>query len=73
VPIDHVLCDLGSSMSLMPLSMCKKLELGEMRPATILGDCSVKYLVKILEDVLIKVRDLYVPVNIVILEMEDDT
>jgi len=25
VPIDHVLCDLGSSVSLMPLSMCKKI------------------------------------------------
>jgi len=36
-----------------------------------LADCSVKYPVGILEDVLIKVGDLYVPANFVIIEMED--
>ena len=60
----------------MPLSMCKKLELGEIRPTTIslqLVDRSVKYPMDILEDVLIKVRDLYVALDFVILEMEEDT
>jgi len=74
--IDRALYDLGSSMSLIPLSMCKKLELGEIRPTTIslqLADRSVKYPVGILEDVPIKVGDLYVPVDFVILEMEEDT
>ena len=70
------LCDLGSSVSLMPLSLCEKLELGELRPTTIslqLADHSVKYPVGILEDVLIKVGDLYIPIDFVILEMEEDT
>ena len=35
VSINHALCDLGSSVSLMPLSTREKLELGEMRPTTI--------------------------------------
>ena len=59
----------------MPLSMCEKIELGEMRPTTIsiqLVDHSVKHPVGVLEDVLIKVGDLYVSVDFVILEMEED-
>ena len=60
----------------MPLSLCEKRELGELRPTTIslqLAGCSIKYHVGILEDVPIKVGDLYVPVYFVILEMEEDT
>ena len=73
--VDYALCDLGSSKSLMPLSIYKKLELGEIRPTTIslqLAGHFVKYPVGILEDVPIKVRNLYVPVDFVILEMEED-
>ena len=76
VSIERALCDLGSRMSLMPLSMCKKLDLGEMRPATVtlqLADHSLKYPRGVLEDVLIKVGDLHVSVDLVILEMEKDT
>jgi len=74
--IDCALCDLGSSVNLMPLSLCKKLKLGEIRPSTIslqLADRSVKYPMGILENVSIKVRDLYVSVDFLILEMEEDT
>ena len=73
MPIDRALCDLGSSVSLMPLFMCKKLELGEIRPTTISSYRFVKYPIGILDDVPIKVGDLYVPVDFVILEMEEDT
>ncbi|XP_057997438.1 uncharacterized protein LOC131176361 [Hevea brasiliensis] len=43
--IDKVLCDLGASMSLMPLSICQKLNVEELRPTIIslqLADRSVK-------------------------------
>ena len=76
VSIECALCDLGSSVTLIPLSLCEKLDLGETRPTTIslqLEDRSVKYPVGILEDVLIKVEDLYMPVDFVILEMKEDT
>ncbi|KAJ9180990.1 hypothetical protein P3X46_009167 [Hevea brasiliensis] len=33
--IDKAFCDLGASVSLMPISICKKLEIGELRPTTI--------------------------------------
>jgi len=59
----------------MPLSLCEKLKLGEMRPTTVslqLANRAVKYPVGVLEDVLIKVGDLYIPVDFVILEMEED-
>jgi len=59
----------------MLLSMCKKSKLREMRPIIIslqLADHFVKYPVGILEDVLIKIGDLYVSVGFVILEMEED-
>ena len=61
VSINLPLCDLVSSVSLMPFSLCEKLELGEMRPTTIslqLTDRSMKYPMSVLEDALIKVGDL---------------
>ena len=30
--IDKALCDLGASISVMPLAICKKLKMGELRP-----------------------------------------
>jgi len=59
----------------MPLSLTKKLKLGEMRPTTHslqLADHSVKYPMAVLEDVPIKIGYLYVLVDFVILEMEED-
>ncbi|KAJ8770202.1 hypothetical protein K2173_011537 [Erythroxylum novogranatense] len=50
--------DPGSSVSLMPLSLCQKLDLGELTLTTValqLADRSVKYSVGVLEDVPIKV------------------
>ena len=71
--IDHALCDLGSSVHLMPLSMCERFDLREMRPTTIsleLVDHFVNCFVDVLEDIPIKEGDLYVLIGFVILEME---
>ena len=35
VCINCAICNLGSSLRLMPISMCKKLDIGEMRPTII--------------------------------------
>ena len=62
-------------MSLMPFSMCEKLDLGEMRPTSIslqLANRSMKYPMGVLEDVPIKVGDLHVSVDFVIFEMKED-
>jgi len=49
----------------MPVSMCEKLDLEEIRPTTIslqLANHSIKYVVGILEDLPIKEGDLYVSI-----------
>ncbi|XP_062103296.1 uncharacterized protein LOC133814340 [Humulus lupulus] len=51
----HALCDLGASINLMPLSVFRRLGLGEARPTTVtlqLADRSVKHPRAIIEDVL---------------------
>ncbi|XP_058008244.1 uncharacterized protein LOC131182895 [Hevea brasiliensis] len=73
--IGKALCDLGASVSLMPLSICKKLDVGELKPTTIslqLADRSVKYPVGILENILIKMGKFFIPVDFVVLEIEED-
>ncbi|XP_057989076.1 uncharacterized protein LOC131172137 [Hevea brasiliensis] len=73
--IDKALCDLGVSVSLMPLSICQKLNVGELKPTTIslqLADRIVKYLIGILENIPIKVGKIFISIDFVILEMEED-
>ncbi|KAL5546488.1 hypothetical protein UlMin_006175 [Ulmus minor] len=59
---DKVLCDLGASINLMPLSIFRKLGLGEVKPTTVslqLADRSIKHPRDIIEDVLVKVDRFY--------------
>ncbi|XP_058002322.1 uncharacterized protein LOC131179484 [Hevea brasiliensis] len=73
--INKALYDLGASVSLMPLSIYQKLNVGELKPTTIslqLVDRSIKYPVGILENIPIKVRKFFILVDFVILEIEED-
>ncbi|XP_010527627.1 PREDICTED: uncharacterized protein LOC104804936 [Tarenaya hassleriana] len=75
ISIDRALCDLGASVSLLPLSIYKKLNVGELKPTRMalqLADRSIKYPLGILEDVPLKVGDYYVPVDFVVLDMDED-
>ena len=68
-------CDLGASVSIIPLSFCRRLNIGEPQPTTVslqLADRSIVYPYGILKDVPIKVGDYYVLVDFIILEMEED-
>ena len=52
------LCDFGASINLMPLSIAKRLSLGELTPSAMtlqMADRTLAHLEGILEDVLIKV------------------
>ncbi|XP_010544495.1 PREDICTED: uncharacterized protein LOC104817118 [Tarenaya hassleriana] len=76
ISIDRALCDLGASVSLLPLSIYKKLNVGELKPTRMalqLADRSVKYPLGILEDVPLKVSDYYVPIDFVVLDMDEDS
>ncbi|XP_073049483.1 uncharacterized protein [Primulina eburnea] len=69
------LCDLGASINLMPLSVFRKLELGEPKPTKMslqLADRSVKYPRGVIEDVLVKVDKFIFPADFVVLDMEED-
>ncbi|XP_075483715.1 uncharacterized protein LOC142523869 [Primulina tabacum] len=69
------LCDLGASINLMHLSVCKKLGLGESKLTKMslqLADRSVKYPRGVIEDVLVKVGKFIVSTDFVVLDMEED-
>ena len=73
--IGRSLCDLGASVSIIPLSFCRRLNIGEPQPTTVslqLADRSIIYPYGMLEDVPVKVGDYYVPGDFFILEMEED-
>ncbi|CAM9000975.1 unnamed protein product [Rhodiola kirilowii] len=73
VNVSNALCDLGASISLMPYSLYKKLDVGELTPTPIslrLADRSSRLPKGILEDMLIKIGELWVPVDFYVLEMD---
>ena len=72
---DKALCDLSASINLMPLSVFKKLGLGEVKPTTIslqLANRSLTYPRGVIEDVLVKVDKLIFPTDFIVLDMEED-
>ncbi|XP_061351537.1 uncharacterized protein LOC133296548 [Gastrolobium bilobum] len=75
VEVDNVLCDLGASINVMPLSLMKKLGITKVKPTrTIvqLADRSSKQAYGIIEDILVKVEKFIIPVDFVILDIEED-
>ena len=69
------LCDLGESINLMPLSMFKRLKLGEQKSTTIslqLADRFYQHPRGIIENVLVKVSKFVLPADFIILDMEED-
>ena len=76
VTLSRTLCDLWASFSLLPYSIYKKLQVGEMKPTTIslqLADRSIKYPLGILEDVPLQVGKFFIPCDFVVLEIEEDS
>ena len=67
--------DLGESINLMPLSIYKKLGLGDPEPTVtrlLMADRIMKRPIGILHDVLVKVESLIFPEDFVILDFEVD-
>ena len=70
------LCDSRASINLMPLSMVKRLSLGELTSITItlqMVDRTMAQPEGVLEDVLIKVGKFIFPVDFIVMDMEEDT
>ncbi|XP_070055213.1 uncharacterized protein [Nicotiana tomentosiformis] len=69
------LCDLGESISLMPYSVFKTLEIGQPRPTSMrlkMADRTMKRPLGVVEDVLVHVDKFILPVNFVIIDCEVD-
>ncbi|KAL5577804.1 hypothetical protein UlMin_019503 [Ulmus minor] len=69
------LCDLGASINLMPMSIFKKLGIGEARPTIVslqLADRSIAHPEGKIEDVLVKVDKFIFPVDFIVLDYEAD-
>jgi len=71
----HVLCDLGASISVMPKVVYDKLNYHVLAPTAIclqLADQSVCYPAGIAENVSVKIRNFFIHVDFVVLDMEVD-
>ncbi|XP_066167820.1 uncharacterized protein [Oryza sativa Japonica Group] len=70
---DQALCDLGASVSVMPKDVFDKLNFTALAPTPVrlqLADSSVRYPAGIVDDVPVKIRDFFNPVDFVVLDME---
>nr|AAN09863.1 putative retrotransposon-like protein [Oryza sativa Japonica Group]AAP52590.1 hypothetical protein LOC_Os10g11740 [Oryza sativa Japonica Group] len=69
------LCDLGASVSVMPKDVFDKLNFTMLAPRPMrlqLADSSVRYHARIAEDVPVKIRDFFIPVDFVVLDMDTE-
>ena len=69
------LCEVGASINLMPLSIYKKLGLGDLKPTAmrlLMANRTVKRPIGILHDVLVKVESFIFLADFVILDCEVD-
>ena len=70
---DHALCDLGASVSVMPKDVFDKLNYTTLSPTPMqlqLADSTVRYPAGIAEDIPVKIRDCFIPVDFVVLDMD---
>ncbi|XP_050877733.1 uncharacterized protein LOC127081527 [Lathyrus oleraceus] len=73
--IDNAFLDLEASISLMPLVVCRRLNLGELKPTKMplqLADKSVKYPIGILEYIPVRNGQLYIPTDFVVMDIKED-
>ena len=71
----RALCDLGASVSLMPNTIFKKLNFGDLSPTRVslqLADRSIRFPLGVLEDVPLQVGKLTIPCDFFVMEMPED-
>ena len=73
--IDKALCDLRASVSLLPLSLFKRIGIGELKPTEMtlkLVDRSTIPLVGFIEDIPVEIEGIYIPADFVVVDIEED-
>jgi hypothetical protein len=69
----QALCDLGASVSVMPNDVFDKLNFMVLAPTPMrlqLANSSIRYPTGIAEDVPVKIRDFFIPVDFMVLDMD---
>ncbi|XP_050877952.1 uncharacterized protein LOC127081779 [Lathyrus oleraceus] len=72
----HALCDLGSSINVMPLKTVKELKVGEITPSNMtlsLVELSITHSIGSLRDILVPVDDLLFPIDFVVHDTKGDS
>ncbi|KAI4304968.1 hypothetical protein MLD38_040421 [Melastoma candidum] len=72
---DKALCDLDASVNLMPLSIYRELDLGEVKPTPVtlqFADRSIAFSWGIIEDILVKVDKFMFTADFIVLDFEED-
>ncbi|RDX69985.1 hypothetical protein CR513_50827, partial [Mucuna pruriens] len=67
--------DLGASINVMPTSVCKSLNFGDLEPTGMeiqLANRSIVQPLGVLEDVLVQVNELILPIDFYVLDMEEE-
>ena len=71
----HALCDLGASVSVIPKVVYDILNYHELAPTAMclqLADQTVRYPAGIVENILVKIRNFFIPVDFIVLDREVD-
>ena len=72
---ENALCDLGASVSVMPKKDFDKLNYLPLKPISMclqLADQSVRYPVGIAKNIPVKIRNFFVPIDFLVLDMQED-
>ena len=72
---DHALCDLGTSVNIMPKVTFEKLSYPALFPTTMrvqLANSTVRYPEGVVENLLVKVKSTFILADFVVLDMEGD-
>ena len=72
---DHALCDLGASVNIIPKVTFEKLGYPSISPTTMcvqLADTTIRYPEGAVERLMVKVKNTYILVDFVVLNMEGD-
>jgi hypothetical protein len=72
---ENALCDLGASISVMPKAAFDKLNYSTLTPTSVclhLADQLVHYPIGITENIPVKIRNFFVPMDFVVLDMQED-
>jgi len=73
--IEKAMCDLGASVSLLPLSLFKRIGIGELKPTEMtlkLADRTIVHPIGFVEDIPVKIEGIYIPADFMVVDIDED-